>query len=95
MSVNNAAGTIDGSAAPTVTPRLSPGTATAGSRACVSIAGQPVKERMMPKQYEAMRDKFAGGAKKDSPAYNRAQAKAAAIYNAAHPKSPVTNKKHK
>lgn len=48
----------------------------------------------MPKQYEALRDKFAKGAPKDSPAYNRAQAKAAAIYNAKHPKAPVTGKKH-
>ena len=46
----------------------------------------------MPKAYEAMRDKFAKGAKKDSPAYNRAQAKAAAIYNSQHPKAPVTGK---
>jgi len=44
----------------------------------------------MPKQYEAMRDKFAQGAPKDSPAYNQAQSKAAAIYNSRHPKQPVT-----
>lgn len=46
----------------------------------------------MPKAYEAMRDKFAQGAKKDSPKYNAAQAKAAAIYNSKHPKAPVTGK---
>lgn len=34
----------------------------------------------MPKQYEAIRDKFAKGAKKDSPSYDAAQSKAAAIY---------------
>lgn len=36
----------------------------------------------MPARYEAMRDKFAKGARKDSAAYNRAQTKAAKIYNA-------------
>ena len=46
----------------------------------------------MPKQYEAMRDKFAKGAAVDSPAYNRAQSKAAAIYNSQHPGRPVTGK---
>lgn len=49
----------------------------------------------MPKAYETMRDKFAKGAKKDSPAYNKAQAKAAAIYNAKHQDAPVTGKRHK
>jgi hypothetical protein len=49
----------------------------------------------MPKQYEAMRDKFAGDAEVDSPAYNRAQSKAAAIYNSKHKKKPVTGKKSK
>jgi hypothetical protein len=39
-----------------------------------------------------MRDKFAKGAAVDSPAYNRAQSKAAAIYNASHPGKPVTAK---
>lgn len=34
----------------------------------------------MPKQYEAIRDKVAKGAKKDSPAYDKAQSRAAAIY---------------
>lgn len=34
----------------------------------------------MPKQYESIRDKAAKGAKKDSPAYDEAQSKAAAIY---------------
>lgn len=34
----------------------------------------------MPKQYEAIRDKFAKGAKKGSPAYDEAQSKAAAIF---------------
>jgi hypothetical protein len=34
----------------------------------------------MPKQYESIRDKLAQGAKKDSPQYNRAQSKAAAIF---------------
>lgn len=47
----------------------------------------------MPKAYEAMRDKFAKGAAVDSPKYNRAQAKAAAIYNAKHPDAPVTGHK--
>ena len=47
----------------------------------------------MPKQYEAMRDKFAQGAPKDSKKYNEAQSKAAAIYNSRH-KKPVSNKKH-
>ena len=39
----------------------------------------------MPKQYESMREKFMqqGLSKKD------AQAKAAKIYNAAHPRKPV------
>jgi hypothetical protein len=46
----------------------------------------------MPKAYEAMRDKFAGGAAKDSPKYDRAQAKAAAIYNAKHKDAPVTGR---
>ena len=35
----------------------------------------------MPKKYEAIRDKCAGKAKKDSPKYNQCQSKAAAIYN--------------
>ena len=39
----------------------------------------------MPKQYEAMRDKFA----KDMPMKD-AKAKAAAIYNSKHKKNPVT-----
>lgn len=43
----------------------------------------------MPKQYEAMRDKFAEGAPEDSEKYDRAQSKAAAIYNAKHKKNPV------
>jgi hypothetical protein len=34
----------------------------------------------MPKQYEAIRDKMAKGAKKGSPAYDEAQSRAAAIY---------------
>jgi len=46
----------------------------------------------MPKQYEAMRDKFAEGAPVDSPKYNRAQSKAAAIYNSKHKDNPVTGK---
>ena len=41
----------------------------------------------MPKRYEAMRDKFAKGAKVDSPEYNQAQSKAAAIYNSSRKKS--------
>ena len=44
----------------------------------------------MPKAYEAMRDKFAKGAAVDSPAYNAAQSKAAAIYNSMHHDAPVT-----
>ena len=43
----------------------------------------------MPKQYEAIRDKCAGKAKKGSKKYKECQSKAAAIYNAKHPKSPV------
>jgi hypothetical protein len=46
----------------------------------------------MPEAYTAMRNKFAKGAAVDSPAYNRAQSKAAAIYNASHPGKPVTAK---
>lgn len=49
----------------------------------------------MPKAYESMRDKFAKGAKKDSPAYDAAQSKAAAIYNAKHKDNPVTGKSEK
>jgi hypothetical protein len=49
----------------------------------------------MPKAYEAMRDKFAQGADEDSPKYDRAQAKAAAIYNAKHKKRPVTSRHKK
>ena len=47
----------------------------------------------MPAKYEKMRDKFAKGAKKDSPAYNRAQSKAAAIYNSQRKQGqkPVTS----
>lgn len=47
----------------------------------------------MPKAYESMRDKFAKGAPEDSPEYNAAQSKAAAIYNSKHKKNPVTGKK--
>jgi len=48
----------------------------------------------MPKKYEAIRDKLAKGAKVDSPAYNRAQSRAAAIYNATRKpgQKPVTGK---
>lgn len=48
----------------------------------------------MPAKYEAIRDKLAKGAKKDSPAYNRAQSSAAAIYNAQRKPGakPVTGK---
>jgi hypothetical protein len=49
----------------------------------------------MPAAYEAMRDKFAEGAPVDSPKYNRAQAKAAAIYNSKHKSNPVTGKRKK
>jgi hypothetical protein len=34
----------------------------------------------MPKQYEKVRDSIAKGAKKDSPAYDKAQSQAAAIF---------------
>jgi hypothetical protein len=44
----------------------------------------------MPKQYEAMQEKFAKGAKKESPAYNAAQSRAAAIYNSQHRKRPMS-----
>lgn len=43
----------------------------------------------MPKRYEAMRNKFARGAPKDSPAYNAAQTKAAKIYNSTKKKSEL------
>lgn len=46
----------------------------------------------MPRAYEAMRDKFAEGAPVDSPKYDRAQARAAAIYNARHKGRPVTGR---
>lgn len=49
----------------------------------------------MPKAYEAMRDKFAKGAPVDSPEYNAAQSKAAAIYNSTHKRNPVTGKSDK
>lgn len=49
----------------------------------------------MPKAYEAMRDKFAKGAPKDSPEYDAAQSKAAAIYNSKHKGNPVTGKADK
>lgn len=42
----------------------------------------------MPRQYEAMRDKFASGGMQ----YDAAQGKAARIYNSLHPGSPVTGK---
>ena len=46
----------------------------------------------MPKAYESMRDKFAG-----SMDYDKAQAKAAAIYNSKHKENPVTrgHRRHK
>ena len=44
----------------------------------------------MPKAYEAMRDKFIRGGMSEK----SAKAKAARIYNAEHPKNPVT-RKHK
>lgn len=47
----------------------------------------------MPKAYEAMRNKFAKGAPKDSAKYNAAQTKAAKIYNSMHKKNPVTGAK--
>ena len=45
----------------------------------------------MPKAYEKMRDKF----KKEGMSDKTAKGKAARIYNAKHPKKPVTRKKHK
>jgi hypothetical protein len=45
----------------------------------------------MPRAYEKMRDKF----KKEGMSDKAAKQKAARIYNSKHPKSPVTNKKHK
>lgn len=45
----------------------------------------------MPRQYEAMRDKFA----KDGMDYDKAQEKAARIYNAKHKDAPVTGKSDK
>jgi len=49
----------------------------------------------MPKPYESMRDEFAEGAPVDSPKYDAAQSKAAAIYNSKHKKHPVTGKHKK
>ena len=45
----------------------------------------------MPKQYEAIRDKLAKGAAVDSPAYNQAQSRAAAIYNSSHQSEPMSS----
>lgn len=42
----------------------------------------------MPKQYEAMRDKF----KSEGMSDKDAKTKAAKIYNSKHPKKPVTGK---
>jgi hypothetical protein len=44
----------------------------------------------MPKQYEAMRDKF----KSEGMSDKAAKKKAARIYNAKHPNQPVTSRKH-
>jgi len=44
----------------------------------------------MPKEYEKLRDKFKAQGLSDK----AAKAKAAAIYNAKHPKNPVTRKPH-
>ncbi len=44
----------------------------------------------MPRQYVAMRDSFA----EQGMDYDKAQAKAAAIYNAKHPGAPVTSASH-
>lgn len=44
----------------------------------------------MPKAYEAMRDKFS-----KTMDYDKAQAKAAAIYNAKHKDNPVTSGKRR
>lgn len=49
----------------------------------------------MPAMYEKLRDKFAKGAPEDSPKYDAAQSKAAAIYNAKHKGKPVTGKSDK
>ena len=45
----------------------------------------------MPKGYEKMRDSFKAKGMSDK----AAKAKAARIWNAKHPKNPVTRKKHK
>jgi hypothetical protein len=47
----------------------------------------------MPRAYEHMRDKFAG----EGLDYDKAQAKAAAIYNSKHKENPVTggSRRHK
>ena len=42
----------------------------------------------MPAQYEAMRDKF----KKSGMSMDKAQSKAAAIYNSKHPGAPISGK---
>ena len=50
----------------------------------------------MPKQYEAMRDKFAQENRQAGvpakQAYDQAQTKAAKIYNSKHPAKPVTGR---
>jgi hypothetical protein len=45
----------------------------------------------MPKQYEAIRDKFAA----EGMDYDEAQSRAAAIYNSKHPGKPVTGSSDK
>lgn len=45
----------------------------------------------MPKAYESMRDKFAS----EGLSYDKAQAKAAAIYNSTHKSDPVTGGKRR
>ena len=45
----------------------------------------------MPKQYEAMRDRF----RREGLSLKEAKAKAARIYNRRHPDSPVTGKHKK
>lgn len=49
----------------------------------------------MPKSYEKMRDKFAQGAKKDSPAWDKAQSKASAIFIAQGPNPKARSKRAK
>jgi hypothetical protein len=57
------------------------------------LAKLVAEEVEMPKEYEVIRDRIAKGAAVDSPAYNKAQSIAAAIYNKRHPGHPLSNRR--